>query len=268
MLDIEQIMSFYPEHLKPFKKNLLREYIQYKILEIIFDSKFGKSLSFMGGTSIHIIHSNPRFSEDLDFDNRGLKRQDFEQMTGLIQKRLSLEGYTVEVRNVLKSVYRSYVKISNILFEYELSRHKEEKMVIEIDAEPQRFYYQPEKVILNKFDVFLRINVVPVDILLAQKLYAILKRKRALGRDFYDAVYLMGKTSSNLMYLKAKLKIRDTKDLKKLLLRRCKQLDFKHLARDVEPFLFVPGDSKKVLFFCDYIKNAKDHNRDGDSYSE
>ncbi|OQX50707.1 MAG: hypothetical protein B5M53_11915 [Candidatus Cloacimonas sp. 4484_209] len=225
MLDIEQIISFYPEYLKPYKKNLLREYIQYKILEIIFDSRFGESLSFMGGTSIHIVHSNPRFSEDLDFDNTGLKKQDFEEMTELIQKRLSLEGYRVE------------------------------KMIIEIDVEPQRFYYQSEKVILNKFDVFIRINVVPVDILLAQKLLAILRRKRALGRDFYDAIYLFGKTSPNLMYLKSKLRIKDAKDLKKLILKRCSQLDFKRLAKDVEPFLFIPGDAKKLLFFCDYIKD-------------
>jgi len=255
MLDIEQIISFYPEYLKPYKKNLLREYIQYKILEIIFDSRFGESLSFMGGTSIHIVHSNPRFSEDLDFDNTGLKKPDFEEMTELIQKRLSLEGYRVEIRNVFKGAYRSYLKIQNILFEYKLSKHKDEKMIIEIDVEPQRFYYQSEKVILNKFDVFIRINVVPVDILLAQKLLAILRRKRALGRDFYDAIYLFGKTSPNLMYLKSKLRIKDAKDLKKLILKRCSQLDFKRLAKDVEPFLFIPGDAKKLLFFCDYIKD-------------
>jgi len=29
MLDIKQIESFYPEHLRAFKKNLLREYLQF-----------------------------------------------------------------------------------------------------------------------------------------------------------------------------------------------------------------------------------------------
>ena len=69
MLDLKQIESFFPENLKPFKRNLLREYLQYKILESVFDSRFGSRLSFMGGTATHIIHSNNRFSEDLDFDN-------------------------------------------------------------------------------------------------------------------------------------------------------------------------------------------------------
>jgi predicted nucleotidyltransferase component of viral defense system len=208
----------------------------------------------MGGTATRIIHSNTRFSEDLDFDNLGLNRKDFEQLIKLIQKKLSLQGYATENRNVFKGAYRSYIRIPNILFESGLSGHKEEKMLIQVDTEPQGFYYRPDKIILNKFDVFLRTNVVPIDILLAQKIYAIFKRKRAMGRDFYDAVFLFGKTKPNLDYLKLKLKVKDSTDLKNRLLSRCKRFNFKQLAEDVEQFLFVPSDSKKVLFFYDYLQ--------------
>jgi len=254
MLDIEQIESFYPEYLRSFKRNLLREYLQYKILEIMFDSRFGGRLSFMGGTATRIIHSNTRFSEDLDFDNLGLEEKDFGQLVKLIQKTLQLEGYTVETKNVFKGAYRSYIRIPNILFESGLSGHKEEKLSIQVDAEPQGFNYQPDKIILNKFEVFLRINVVPADILLAQKIYAILKRKRPMGRDFYDAVFLFGKTIPNLDYLKLKSEISDWVDLKNRLLSRCRKFDFRQLAKEVEQFLFVPSDSKKVLFFCEYLQ--------------
>lgn len=253
MLDIEQIESFYPEYLRAFKRNLLREYLQYKILEAVFDSKFGKKLCFMGGTAIHIIHGNTRFSEDLDFDNLGLMKEEFEQLANLIQKRLNLEGYKVEIKNVFKGAYRCYMRIPDILFENGLSKHREEKLLIQLDTEPQEFRYVPEKVIINKFDVFLRINVVPMDILLAQKIYAIFKRRRAMGRDFYDAAFLFGKTKPNLSYLQLKLKIKDMADLKNKLLAKCSNL--KNLAKDVEQFLFNPSDSKKVLFFYDYIKN-------------
>lgn len=254
MLDMEQIESFYPEYLRPFKRNLLREYLQYKILEIMFDSRFGRRLSFMGGTAIRIIHSNTRFSEDLDFDNLGLEEKDFGQLTRLIQRELQLEGYTVETKNVFKGAYRSYIRIPNILFETGLSGHKEEKLSIQVDAEPQRFNYRLDKIILNKFEVFLRINVVPVDILLAQKIFAILERKRPMGRDFYDAVFLLGKTTPNLDYLKLKLEINNWVDLKNRLLLRCGKFNFEQLAKEVEQFLFVPGDSKKVRFFCEYLQ--------------
>ena len=255
MLDIKQIESFYPQNLRVFKRNLLREYLQHKILEIIFDSEFGASLYFMGGTAIHIIHSNTRFSEDLDFDNLGLRQKDFGQLATLIQKKLSLEGYIIHIKTVFKGAYRCYIRIPNILFENGLSMNKEEKMLIQVDAEPQGFNYRPDKIILNKFDVFLSINVVPSDILLSQKIYAIFKRKRPMGRDFYDAVFLFGKTRPNLDYLKSKLRIKDNTDFKNRLLSKCKELDFKQLANDVEQFLFVPADSKKVLFFYEFLQD-------------
>ncbi len=257
MLDIKQIETFYPEYLRSFKKNLLREYLQYKILEIIFDSKFGEKLSFMGGTATRLIHSNTRFSEDLDFDNLGLGEKKFEQLATLIKKRLELEGCITEIKNVFKGAYRSYIKITDVLFENKLSNHKQEKLLIQLDAEPQRFDYRFDKIILNKFDVFLRINVVPVDILFSQKIYAIFKRKRPMGRDFYDAVFLSGKTKPNLDYLKLKLGIKNKTDLKKRFLSKCKNFNFKQLSKDVEPFLFTPSNSKKVLFFYDYIKKYR-----------
>lgn len=258
MLELSQIESFYPESLRPFKKNLLREYLQYKILEIIFLSEFAQGLSFMGGSAIHIVHGLPRFSEDLDFDNRGLDKDSFRKLTLLIQKKLKLEGYNVEIKNTFKSTYRAFIRIADILYENKLSAHKEEKMLIQLDAEPQGFSYHPDKIIINKFDVFTRINIVPIDILLAQKIYAIFMRKRALGRDFYDTIFLLGKTGPNFDYLKLKLKIKDLPDLKEKLLKRCKNINFKHLSNDITQFLFVPGDAKKIILFNEYIENLKD----------
>jgi len=257
MLDINQIESFYPETLRPFKRNLLREYMQYKILEVIFDSRYGDKLAFMGGTATRIIHSNTRFSEDLDFDNLGLNENEFRLLIQSIQKRLKLQGYNIEAKNVFRDAYRSYLRIPDVLFENKLSDHRKEKLLIQIDTESQGFHYQLDKIIINKFDVFLRINVVPPDILLAQKIYCIFERKRPLGRDFYDAIFLLGKTKPNLDFLKLKLKIKDKIDLKSKLLLKCKKLNLKQLAEDVEQFLFVPSDSKKVLLFYDYIKNCE-----------
>jgi len=255
MLDLKEIGSFYPEYLRPFKKNLLREYLQCKILEIIFSSKFGGNLCFMGGTAVHLIHANTRFSEDLDFDNQGLNKGDVKKLTALIRRKLGLEGYAVEIKNVFKKAYCVHIKIKNILFEYGISGHKQEKLLIKIDAEPQRFEYRGDKVILNRFDVFTRVNVVPVDILLSQKLYAIFNRKRVMGRDFYDAIFLSGKTRANMDYLKAKVKIKNGDDLKKKLLLRCAGLNFKSLVKDVEQFVFRPGDAKKILMFTDYVNS-------------
>ncbi|MFH1441900.1 MAG: nucleotidyl transferase AbiEii/AbiGii toxin family protein [Candidatus Omnitrophota bacterium] len=254
MLDIKQIESFYPQYLRQFKRNLLREYLQYKILEIIFASDYGDKLSFMGGTAIHIVHSNTRFSEDLDFDNMSLDKKSFEKLSMLVKRRLELEGYNIELENSFKGTFRSYIGVKRLLYESGLSGHKQEKLSIHVDVGPQKFSYKPDKVIINKFDVFSRINVVPLDILLAQKIYAIFMRKRAMGRDFHDTIFLFGKTRPNIEYLRKKMKIKDMADLKDRILRKCAALNFKNLVSDVEQFLFMPEDAKKILLFPEYIK--------------
>ncbi|MFH1378907.1 MAG: nucleotidyl transferase AbiEii/AbiGii toxin family protein, partial [bacterium] len=123
----------------------------------------------------------------------------------------------------------------------------------QIDTEPQNFTYKSQQIILNKFDVFLKIRVVPSDILLSQKIFAIFNCRRSLGRDFYDTVFLMGRVKPNYSYLHEKMAIVDKAGLKKKLLAKCKTLDLKRLAKDVEPFLFNPDDTKRVEYFSDYI---------------
>ena len=194
MLDLEQIASFYPEVIHPFKKNILREYLQFKLLEIIFDTEYAHKLIFMGGAAIRIFLGNNRFSEDLDFDNFNLQKSEFIKLSDIIEKRLAGEGYKIEIRNIFKGAFHSYIAFNNVLYEHKLSPHKEEKLVIRLDSEAQKINYKPAQFILNRFDVFTRINVVPESILLSQKLLAVLFRKRPMGRDFYDVIFLLSKT--------------------------------------------------------------------------
>ncbi|MCI0618684.1 nucleotidyl transferase AbiEii/AbiGii toxin family protein, partial [bacterium] len=167
MLELEQIESHYPEPVRVFKKNILREYLQYKLLEIIFESKFANRFVFMGGTSIRIIYGGSRFSEDLDFDNFELTKKEFEELSEIVQTRLSLEGYSIGIKNILKSAFHCQVDFLNILYENGIAKHRDEKLKVKLDTEPQGAAYKPEKSIINKFDVFTRINVVPNSILLS-----------------------------------------------------------------------------------------------------
>lgn len=211
----------------------------------------------MGGTAIHIAYELPRFSEDLDFDNIGLNKKGFSLLSEIIGDKLKLQGYNIELKTSFKGAYRTYIRISGLLFEFKLSPYQEEKMLIQLDTEPQKFSYKPDKVILNKFDVFTQINVVPLDILLSQKLYAIFMRRRPMGRDFFDAIFLFGKIKPNYDYLKTKIKIDNLADMKKALIKHCNVLDFKLLAKDTCQFLFDSQEAKKIELFCEYIKSLK-----------
>ena len=254
MLDIKQIQSFYPEHLRPFKKNLLREYLQYKILEAITESPLAGKFTFMGGTCIHIVHGSPRFSEDLDFDNPGIGRHDFEALSQRIKRNLELQGYPVELKNTYQDAFRASLRFPGLLRDSGISGHRDEKLLIQIDTEPQKVQYPSDKFILNKFDVFSRINIVPADILLAQKIFCIFNRSRPMGRDFFDVVFLLGKTRVNFDYLHEKLSIRNKTDLRKKLLSRCASMDFSSLAKDLEPFVYSKKELDRILLFTDVIQ--------------
>ncbi|MFC2167243.1 nucleotidyl transferase AbiEii/AbiGii toxin family protein, partial [Acidobacteriota bacterium] len=131
MLDIKQIEPFYPENLRPFKRNLLREYVQVKILETLFESDWSQKLVFMGGTAIHLFHGNTRFSEGLDFDNLGLDKSHFGLLISAVLTSLRRHGFNVENRNVFRTAFRSYLKFSDLLYKYKISRHRHEKLNIQ-----------------------------------------------------------------------------------------------------------------------------------------
>ena len=251
MLNLKQIESFYPENLRIYKKNLLREYLQYVILDLIYSSEYGSRLVFMGGTAIHIIHGNRRFSEDLDFDNKGLSKEDFEGLSQNVLRKLELYGYSVEIQNRYRGAFRCFVKFPGIFYQHGISGHLRQKLTIQIDCEPQNVDYKAERVILNKFDIFMKINAVPPEVLLAQKILAILNRLRPMGRDFYDAIFLFSKTEPNYNFLREKNNI---KEIKKKLLLKCEKINFKKLAEEIKPFLFYPDDAEKIMLFPDFIR--------------
>jgi predicted nucleotidyltransferase component of viral defense system len=93
MLSLNQIQRFYHPSLHGFGSFLLRQYLQYKILEIIFESSYASRLCFLGGTCLRIIHGNMRFSEDLDFDNFQLSEDEFSAIGSLVKSKLTLQGY-------------------------------------------------------------------------------------------------------------------------------------------------------------------------------
>jgi len=254
MLSLQNIKDYYPEKFWGFERFILREYLQYKILEIIYDSHYANQLVFMGGTALRIIYNNNRFSEDLDFDNYNIAETDFGTIASFINKKLEQLGYEVEMRNVYSGAYHCHIKFPGLLKELGLSGQSSEKILIRLDTQPQQFDYKPEWKLINKFDVFTEIATTPEDILLSQKFYAILNRPRNKGRDFYDIVFLLGRNiKPNYNYLEQKIKISNADELIKGVKEKIGTLNMKEMTKDVAPFLFNAADEKKVLLFEKYI---------------
>lgn len=256
MLSLAEIRQFYPPQLHGFQQFLLREYLQCKLLALLFDSAYAGKFAFLGGTCLRLIHQNNRFSEDLDFDNFDLSEAEFEAVSELLRTGLEREGLQVEMRNVLRGAYHCYIKFPNLLFETGLSGHREEKILIQLDTEPQHFEFTPDRVILNRFDVFTTVLSTPADLLLAQKLFAICNRKQPKGRDFFDATFLLARTKPNYGYLDMKLGISTPEALREKLVAEVNGIDLDAAARDVQPFLFNPQDVARVRGFGEFIRGA------------
>ncbi len=147
MLNVNELVRYYPENQRMFRAFILREYLQYKILQIVFEQPdYANQLCFLGGTCLRIVHGNNRFSEDIDFDNFGLSEQNFQSISDVIKKELEREGYEVEMNTVDKGAFHCTIRFPGLLFKEGLAGHAEQKILVQLDTEPQHFKFQPEKI--------------------------------------------------------------------------------------------------------------------------
>jgi predicted nucleotidyltransferase component of viral defense system len=257
MLDFEQIKTQYPDYMQAFERVMLREYLQYKVLQAIFESNKASKLAFLGGTALRIIYGNSRFSEDIDLDNFDLSWQDFEGIIQKVKRFMALEGFEVEVRNVAKGAYRCYLRFPELLYEQGISPYQQEKILIQVDTVAQNYEYQPEIKIVNKFDVFTEIRVTPLNVLLSQKIYTAVNRKKAKGRDFFDITFLLSKTKPDFEFLRQKMGIDTVDSLRQEILERIIDYNFQELASDVAPFLMNKEQIKRVEKFREFWEQAE-----------
>ncbi|MBI2415803.1 MAG: nucleotidyl transferase AbiEii/AbiGii toxin family protein [Candidatus Kerfeldbacteria bacterium] len=251
MLAFPQLVAYYSQQSLP-ARSILVEYLQHELLDSLYKQPGSEHLSFMGGTALRIVYGGNRFSEDLDFDNFGLSFVDFKQVTSAILKDMTLKGFALEFRFVEKGAYHCYIKFPEILQQHGMARHAKEKILVRIDTVQKERIFKPRVHTLNAFDIYRDIVVNPLDILLSQKLLAVLERKRARGRDFYDVSFLYGLTQPNQTYLEA-ITGQSMQAIQIAILERCAKLNFTTLARDVEPFLIKPDQVQRVKSFQQFI---------------
>lgn len=258
MITLEEIKKFYPSDIHRFDRGLLREYLQYLILGIIFDyKKVGTKLSFLGGTCLRIVYGSKRFSEDLDFDNKGLTEEEFGELAIYVARELERRGLVVKIKVVNKGAFHCNVKFLGLLQNNNLSGYEEEKILIQIDSFDQGVSYKTETFVLNKFDVVKPIIITPKSVILAQKLWTITNRARAKGRDFYDIIFLLQNTKPDKQFLEEKFGSSDMGEIKRKISAYLETLDFEKLANDVKPFVISSSDLDKIRYFKTLFEQAE-----------
>lgn len=187
--------------------NQTREYLQVLVLKSIYQSKWGTSLSFMGGTCLRICYDLRRFSEDLDFALDGGKTgYSFQDLLETVRKELERSGFKVEITASAEDVVqKSFLKFNELLQPLGLSKRKGEKLHVklEVDTNPIPIDKdQRESFFVGKFNEMFPILKHKIPTLFSGKILALLCRTYTKGRDYYDLIWYLGKkTPLDMKYL-------------------------------------------------------------------
>ena len=225
------------------------------VLDYLATTQYLSKLAFIGGTNLRLIKGIDRFSEDLDFDCKDLSEQDFVDMTDKVIAFLKNSGLTVETRdkaNDKLTAFRRNIFFPEFLFELGLTGHREERFLLKIEAQNQGVPYQTEMRHVQRCGFFFSLPVPPDSVLLSMKLSALLAR--AKGRDFYDCMFLMQQTKPSYEFLKERVGISNTEDLKKAITDKLSAVDLNVKKRDFEHLLFDTHSADKILLFPEFVE--------------
>ena len=257
MIDIEYIRSFFSLSIareSRFDRYMLKEYLQLLILDHLANTPYISKVSFIGGTNLRLIQGIDRFSEDLDFDCKDLDEQVFMAMTDSVVQFLRQNNLEVETRdmpNPKLTAFRRNLYFPQMLFNLGLTGHREERLLLKIEAQDQGAPYQPVVTNINKMGFFFGIQVPPLDVLCAMKFAAILARQK--GRDYYDAIFLLSKTKPNLDFLQTRTGISSMEELKAVVSERLKEVDLHQKKRDFMHLLFNESHADRILRFAEVM---------------
>lgn len=250
MINLEIVKNYYPPFLREnagFQKYILKEYILLQILDFLSSSSYVKKIAFIGGTSLRFTKGIDRFSEDLDFDCKNFSEKEFVEMSYEVVLFLQRNGYNAEIKGSNKKLkaFRQNIIFPQLLFDMNISGHKDEKFLIKLECQDQQVNYNSELVNIKGCGLYFPFPVPPVSVLCSMKIAAMLDRKK--GRDFYDVLFLLSQILPDYDYLNIKLGITNQEQLKVRVSEVIEKVDLKNKVRDFEHLLFNRSNAQKIL---------------------
>lgn len=230
-------------------RNLVREYLQARILENLQRAGAMVPLAFHGGTALRFLYAMPRFSEDLDFAlERSQSGYDFRAYLRAMQAEFEKEGYQVGIKlNDRKTVNSAFLRFNNLLYEFGLSPQRDEVLAVKIEVDTNPPAGAGLETTLIRRHVTLRLQHHDRASLLAGKLHALFQRRYVKGRDLYDLLWYLSDPNwpaPNLTLLQNALRqtgwnepIPNEHNWRDILCQRLRNIGWEKSVADVKPFL-------------------------------
>ncbi len=233
--------------------NVMREYLQARVLQTLQDRGAWEYLAFHGGTALRFLYAIPRFSEDLDFAlETDIASYDFPALLDAVRTRFEREAYDVTVKVATKTaVNKAFVRFVGLEHELGLSPHRDKtfSVKIEVDTNP------PAGAVVDVTTVrryaTLRFAHHDRSSLLAGKIAALLLREWIKGRDVYDLVWYLSDPSwpepnevllANACAQAGRPELANDGAWKSALSARMSEAPWDHVLTDVERFLERDAD--------------------------
>jgi hypothetical protein len=258
MMTLDAIKSFYPDILKNSAagvKHILKEYVQLLILDHLATTEYARKLTFIGGTCLRLTKGIDRFSEDLDFDVKGLDELEFRAMADGVLLFLVRNGLNAEIRDKDNSgllAFRSSIHFPGLLFDLGLTGHRDERFMIKLEAQDQGVEYERVTANIKGCGLFFPFPVPPDPVLCSMKISALLSRCK--GRDCYDVMFLLQHTAPDYPFLAVKNGIHDLSELKSAVQGVLGKVDLSQKKKDVEHLLFHRESGERILLLRDFIQ--------------
>ena len=174
-------------------RNVAREYLQANILGSLQRAGAMIPLAFHGGTALRFLYAIPRYSEGLDFAlERARSQYDFRAYLRATRSEFTRQGYAVEIKvSDRKVVHSAFVRFPGLLYELELSPHRDEVLAVKIEVDTNAPLGAGLATTVVRRHVTLQLQHHDRASLLAGKLHAILQRPYLKGRDVYDLLWYL-----------------------------------------------------------------------------
>lgn len=251
-------------------RNLLKERIQLFVLNFVYNSAYGESFIFKGGTCLRFCFGLPRLSEDLDFDI-GNEKRGFEKFSHpkfcqdlktYFEKKLKFKEFSAKISGKNKIIYLKLPILAKIGFPVDKEKISENVLFVRIDLSPAvGKFLPPELSLKSTSDFSFIIKRYTLSDLFAGKIAAILTREalegkklkpRFKGRDYFDLFWFLEKgVKPNYSYLLSISKISSKEKLLRKLKQKLEQArgHKEELRNDLSPFF------EDKTFVDNFVKN-------------
>lgn len=231
------------------RRAIVREYLQTKVISLIYAEKVSTQLFFVGGTALRLLFGLDRFSEDLDFDSYGVSGVELKTLLEQVAGQLRKENYLVDLyHNIKKSKNYFEFRFRDVLLEGGASLEKGEKLAIKFDFESGWRGQKREIVLLNKFGFLANVLTKSRDQFVVEKLAAFLGRKETQARDIYDLVWLAAQNSRADSEF-ARANGYDAKELVAKAKEKFAEENARVMKKSLAPFLINDASVSKLDFF-------------------